>query len=270
MRRAWAAAVAAGLVLLLASPARAKGPSHLEFDEQVERNEVLSTEEVFWARTKSGVREYMAGGPYFVYLSRDVPGVRLRQAPPLPEGATILAPIEIGGYEKQGRWWSATFGVDFRMPDVPLGSYRIDICTHPCTRTIEELEPTPIRVVSGPLEERLEESIDASIAASEDGVYGFMHEVDRRLERRLQKDLNGLREYTRVRIDRQSERFDKLSTALQSARRAAADKPFPIDVAGIAFAFGALLAGAGWFFGPRLAPRASPGEKKVPALKDAA
>ena len=214
MRRVWVVAAAAGLILFLASPVQAKGGG-LELDEQVQRNEVLSADEVFFDRDKSMAKEYLAGGPFYAYLSPYVPGRALRQAPPLPKGATLLGPIEIRGYEKVGRWWSVRFGVDFTIPDVPLGSYRIDVCTAPCTRTIEELYPTVTRVVSGPLEERLEERINDFQL----DIYKAMHAADNRLERHLerraQKDLNGLREYTRVRLDRQGERIDELTTTLQ-------------------------------------------------------
>jgi hypothetical protein len=261
MRRTWLVAPAVGLILLLAPSALAKGGG-LKLDEQVERYEVLSAEEVFWARTKLGVRHYLRGGPYFAYLSPKVPGARLRQPPPLPEGGTLLGAIVIGDYEKQGRWWSVTFGIHFRMPDVRLGSYRIDICTNPCKRTIEELEPTVIRVVSGPLEERVDESISGSIAAATGGVSRAMYAMDKRLERRATRTLSGLRDYTRVRIDAQSDRIDELTSTIAEARRAAAHEPFPTGVAAFAFAIGALLASAGWFFSPKVAHRATLSKKK--------
>ena len=272
MRRAWVVAAAAGLIVLLVTPAHAGGGAALILDEQVERNEVLSADEVLYAKSKALARGYLDGGPFYAYLSPHVPGRNLRQVPPLHAGARRLGPIEARGYSKVGvgKWWSVRIGIDFTMPDVPQGDYRIDVCSDPCRRTIEELQPTITRVVSGPLEERLHERINNL----EIDLFNAMHSQDGRLERRARKDLNGLREYTRERLDDQNTRVGELEAALEKVGRAAAE-PFPADVAGLAFAIGALLAGAGWFFGSRVALRATSGEKKGSALgvgseKDAA
>ena len=87
--------------------------------------------------------------------------------------------------------------------------------------------------------------------------------------------MNGLRSHTRGRFAEQGEQIDELTAALDATRRAAASKEFPTAVAGLAFAAGALLAGAGWFFAPRGALRATLGEKKpsasqIESIKDAA
>ena len=210
----------------------------------------------------------MDGGPFYAYLSPHVPGRNLRQAPPLPTGARKLGQIELRGYSKMGgsKWWGARIGLDFTVPRVTPGSYRIDVCTDPCRRTIRDLYPSVTRVVSGPVEERLEERI----TNLELDLGNALHVGDGRLERRTTKDVNGLRDYTRERFGEQNTRVGEIEAALANVRRAAADKPFPLGAAAVAFAIGALLASAGWFFAPKLAHRASPGEKKVTALKDAA
>jgi hypothetical protein len=266
MRRTWLVAPAVGLILLLAPPALAKGAG-LELDEQIQRNEVLSADAVLYAKSKAAAKAYGTGGPYFAYLSPLLPGRHVLQAPPLPTGARRLGTIEVGGYSKVfgTERWTVRVGVDFKVPAVSPGNYRIDVCTDPCTRTIEELYPTVTRVVSGPLEERLEERLDHV----EHYQHGAMDTAAARVERRAQKNLNGLREYTRQRLDRLSERIDEVTVAPQRVRRAAPDKPFPTGVAAVAFATGALTASAGWFFGSRLAVSASHGQKKVSALKEA-
>ena len=169
-----------------------------------------------------------------------------------------MGPIEVRGYRKVGRWWSVRFGVDFTMPAVPFGSYRIDVCTKPCKRTIEELYPTVTRVVSGPLEERIEERF-----ADRDGaLYEAMHAGDNRIERRAKRGRYVLRDYTRKRFARQTVRIDELAAALQSVRRAASEKPFPTGLTAIAFAVRAIFATAGWFFSPKVAQRATLSKKK--------
>ena len=257
MRRTWLVAPAVGLILLLAPRALAKGAG-LELDEQVERNEVLSADAVLYARGKSMAKDYVSGGPFYAYLSPFIPGGELQPAPPLHNGAKRLGPIEVRGYQKVGKAWTVRVGVDFTMPNVSPGSYRIDVCTDPCARTIEALQPTVTRVVAGPLEERLHERINNL----EIDLYNAMHAEDGRLERRAKKALDGPRDYTRERFDEQNTRIGELEAAIHKVR-GAADKPFPAGVAGIAFAIGALLASAGWFFAPKLAHRARSGEKKA-------
>jgi hypothetical protein len=259
MRRLWVVAAVAGLVVLLPSPAHAKGAG-LELDEQIQGNEAQSADEVLYARNKAAAKEYVAGGPYLVYLSPYIPDRDLRQAPPLPTAARRLGKLEVRGLSKIAgtKRWSIRVGVDFKVPPVIPGTYRIDVCNDPCTKTIEELYPTVTRVVSGPLEERVEERINNV----QHDLVNAMYSADRRVKRRARKDLNNLRDYARVRLDRQGERIDELTTALQSVRRAAADKPFPTGIAGIAFAGGAMLASAGWFFSPKVAHRATLSKKK--------
>ena len=264
MRRAWVMAAAAGLVLLLGAPAHAGGIAYLQLDEQVERNERLSADEVLYVKSKRALKERLNEGPFYAYLSPHVPGRNLRQAPPLPTGATKLGLVEVRDFSKiEGtKQWAARIGVDFTVPAVTPGSYRIDVCTDPCRRTIKDLYPSVTRVVSGTLEERLEERL----TNMELDLGNAMHAGDGRIERRAKKALNGFREYTRELFDEQNTRVGQIEAALDKVRSAAGDKPFPTAVTAFAFAIGALLASAGWFFGSKLAHRASPGEKKVSAL----
>ncbi|MGH2723231.1 MAG: hypothetical protein ACRDI0_03015 [Actinomycetota bacterium] len=116
--------LAAAVVMLLPQPAEAGG-SWLKTDR-----EYFSVGDHVVARGTFGTGSLegkVSDGPFYAYLT---PGDRAWDDP-LAEEAINLGPLTITKATGQYCCWVAE--VEFTVPDVPVGRYRIDYCNDPCT-----------------------------------------------------------------------------------------------------------------------------------------
>ena len=92
----------------------------------------------------------------------------------------------------------------------PLGAYLVEVCDDPCTTRLEYLYPTRVEVVSGDMEARLNERIDAlsgrlrNLRASVDGQArrarrdsSKLLSVETTLEKRLEPEISELKSRVR-------------------------------------------------------------------------
>jgi hypothetical protein len=260
MRRAWVViAVVLGAVTA-APPAVAKAPSHLQTDEYERVGAHVVAKESLYSHRRMQLRRWVAGGPYFAYISRGWER-RWRQVPPLPEDAQLLAPVSVGPIGKeQPRWWSVELRAEFRLKGYRPGRYRIDVCTSPCKQTIKELYPSTFRVVGGPVEKRVQKGLDY---LRFDTNY-LLHEVNlmRTRVRGASKGFTRFFNYAREEFAEQSTRIKEFESALARVARDRTAKPFPTGVATLAFLAGAVTGGVGWFLRSRRALRAEIGQRK--------
>lgn len=95
-----------------------------------------------------------ADGPFFAYLVE--PDESTAGVPRVENGAR-LAVVETG----PSRHFSFEASVTFTLPpSTPLGSYAVEVCDDPCTSRLGYFGPTPVEVVSGDIEARLQDRID--------------------------------------------------------------------------------------------------------------
>jgi hypothetical protein len=264
MRRAWVVIAMVLGAVTSALPAEGKSPySFLRTDEYERVGAHVVAKESLYSHREKQLRRWVAGGPYYAYISRGWDR-RWRQVPPLPEDAQLLAPVSVGPVEKEEpRWWSVELRAEFTLEGYRPGRYRIDVCTSPCQQTIKELYPSTFRIVGGQVEERIQKGLDD---LSFDTDY-LLREVNlmRTRVRGASKGFTRFFNYAREEFAEQSTRIRELESALARVAREPAAKPFPAGIAMLAFLVGALSGGVGWFFGPRLALRARIGRKKPPA-----
>jgi hypothetical protein len=117
--------VALGAVAaMLTAPASAGGASWISSKRSAYLPADLA---VFQGRFWEGANDVtLADGPYLAYL---LPANRWFDSPRIPSAAIPIGELDvrrIGAYVYQAR-------VEFRVPDVPTGLYRIDYCNDPCT-----------------------------------------------------------------------------------------------------------------------------------------
>lgn len=243
MRRTLAVAGLVISVILSPGTAHAGGaPLPPDVKRYVKAGERVRATTTVQFRHRSELRDWVAQGPYYSYMSagweKQPPMAR-----PVAARARLLGPIELGTPKRKASgWWSLRLRAPFVLQGVAPGRYRLDVCTSLCTRTSEHLLVGRFRAVAGPEEKRLRKAIDNLEAE----MILMGHSVER-----MSSEVNVLRpvltrvsSFTTERIADQDARIDELATMLEDVRRVAANKPFPAAVAGLAFLAGALAAGA--------------------------
>jgi hypothetical protein len=237
-----------------------KGQSHLRTDEYEQVGAHVVAKESLYSNRRKQLRRWVAGGPYYAYISRGW-DKRWRQVPPLPEDAQLLAPVSVGPIEKEDpQWWSVELRAEFTLEGYRPGQYRIDVCTSPCQQTIKELYPSTFRIVGGPVEKRVQKGLDY---LRFDTNY-LLREVNlmRTRVRGASKGFTRFFNYAREEFAEQSTSIRELESALARVTRDPAAKPFPAGIAMLAFLAGGLTGGVGWFLGSRRALRAGIGQRK--------
>jgi hypothetical protein len=94
-------------------------------------------------------------GPFYAYLvDAGLPSRRVPQV----DGGVVLGTVETTSGRGPYRF---DMSVTFTIPtSTPAGKYVVEVCNHPCTTRLGYLWGTPVDVVSGDLEARLNERID--------------------------------------------------------------------------------------------------------------
>jgi hypothetical protein len=188
--------------------------------------------------------EVLEQGPFYAYLS--VPTEKWRLAPPLPDGAEIVAPVIIGG--RRGRY--ARITVDFTLPDLEPGLYRLDACNSPCTESLGALYPGRLKVVGGAAEARLRSRLDrmrGDVSVLRYEIRQARNKLAQRVER-----FDAATDLLSNRLSDERDRVTRLASDIGTLRRRVNDgEPFPWVIFALAFAAGATAV----FVGTRLAAR---------------
>jgi hypothetical protein len=140
-------------------------------------------------------------GPFFAYLVDA--GLPSRRVPQVDGG------VELGTVETSTGRQSARFDVSvtFTVPEsTPLGKYVVEVCDDPCENRLGYLWATPVEVVSGDIEARLNERIDR-LEQKVSNLRGSMKVEARRAAKRSSKSL-------RVEIAVAEEKLDMRVSAL--------------------------------------------------------
>lgn len=147
-------------------------------------------------------------GPYYAYLSQ-----KDSSAPPLPEGSTRLARIEI---DPRPGGKHADVIIEFVLPSLDPGYYWILNCNDPCRKIFGDLAAGQINVVADKSEARV---LDLAFRIGRE-----VHRVDRRLQRKV---LGERRSSLSTRMTALQQHVDQLQAQLQGVNRDREKRAYP-------------------------------------------
>jgi hypothetical protein len=124
--------------VLPVAPARAGG-ALLDFDREFYvSGDVVRARSVVWLKSALGRLE---DGPYFAYLHEPAPDY----PPPLPPNALRVAPVDV---EPRATGETGVASVEFVLPPLGPGGYRLTLCNSPCTKTLGDVMSTELIVAA--------------------------------------------------------------------------------------------------------------------------
>ena len=173
--------------------------------------------ETFVDKTVAGPED----GPFFAYLVE--PHRRVARVPRIG-GGHLLGTIETSASSDPSSFGAS---VTISVPQsTPLGSYSVEVCDDPCTTRLGYIGPTSVRVVSGDIEARLNERIDAlsqKVRTLQASIRGDAARAARK-STKLRAEMSQLEENLDLRVSELALRVTELEERLASQEEPAERK----------------------------------------------
>jgi hypothetical protein len=174
-------------------------------------------------------------GPFFAYLvDAGLPSRRVPQV----DGGVELGTVETTTGRRPYRF---DMSVTFTIPaSTPLGKYAVEVCNDPCTTRLGYLWGTPVDVVSGDLEARLNERID-KLAQKVSDLRWSMPDVARRAAKRTSTALRTELAVAEENLDMRVSELELMVTQLERSLASHAEPAEREDVSQSALAGGIVV-----------------------------